>query len=73
MKLEARNLTPRQRPSRGPGKGRKRVGWEGTGAWHTRLRSPRLTPSTPGQGQLTGSADPPKTKLVLQRGYYYIS
>lgn len=74
-KFEARNLTPRQRPSRAPGEGRKRVGWKGgRGLAHGCVSTaPLPTPSTPGQGQLAGSADPPKTELFLQRGYYYIS
>lgn len=36
------------------------------------LPTPLLTPSTPGQGQLAGNADPPKIGLFLQCVYYYI-
>ena len=68
-KARGQESEPRQRPSRAPGEGRKRVGWEGgRGLAHGCVSmAPLLIPSTPGQGQLAGNADPPKTRAIFAR------
>lgn len=81
-KLAARGSEPEEGPGRdqGPGKGRKtRAGVRAGALAHTGVfpQPPcptplLLTPSTPGQGQLAGNADPPKIERFLQCIYYYI-
>lgn len=73
----AGDLSPRKGlAGTGEGEGRQGLGCRqrscNTDVSTAPLPTPLLTPSTPGQGQLAGNADPPKIGLFLQCIYYYI-